>query len=93
MLEHKIEELRQQILPKEGVIMDLRSQIEAMEDELVTSNLNLSLDLSWTGFLKVLRSKYARQLLNGNIWQESLRIVLNFNSHIFFFGGGGGGIK
>lgn len=42
VLEHKIEELRQQILPKEGVIMDLRSQIDAMEDELV----------SWSGILE-----------------------------------------
>jgi len=36
VLEHKIEELRQQILPKDGVIIDLRSQIDAMEDELNT---------------------------------------------------------
>ena len=34
VLEHKIEELRQQILPKDEMIMDLRSQIDAMEDEL-----------------------------------------------------------
>jgi hypothetical protein len=59
VLEHKIEELRQQILPKEGVIMDLRSQIEAMEDELVTSNLNfLKLRLKLNCFLKVFHSNY-----------------------------------
>ena len=34
VLEHKIEELRQQILPKDDMIIDLRSQIDAMEDEL-----------------------------------------------------------
>ena len=33
-MEHKIEELRHQILPKDEMIMDLRSQIDAMEDEL-----------------------------------------------------------
>jgi chromosome segregation ATPase len=33
-LEHKIEELKHQILPKDEMIMDLRSQIDAMEDEL-----------------------------------------------------------
>lgn len=34
VLEHKIEDLRQQILPKDELIIDLRSQIDAMEDEL-----------------------------------------------------------
>jgi chromosome segregation ATPase len=34
VLEHKIENLKQQILPKDDLIMDLRSQIDAMEDEL-----------------------------------------------------------
>ena len=34
VLEHKIEELKHQILPKDEMIMDLRSQIDAMEDEL-----------------------------------------------------------
>ena len=48
VLEHKIDELRQQILPKEGVIMDLRSQIEAMEDELVNlSNLMCGHDFKY----------------------------------------------
>ena len=34
VLEHKIEELKHQILPKDEMIMDLRSQIDAMENEL-----------------------------------------------------------
>ena len=34
VLEHKIENLKQQILPKDDLIRDLRSQIDAMEDEL-----------------------------------------------------------
>lgn len=34
VLEHKIEELKQQIMPKDDMIVDLRSQIDAMEDEL-----------------------------------------------------------
>ena len=34
VLEHKIEELKQQIMPKDDMILDLRSQIDAMEDEL-----------------------------------------------------------
>merc|ERR1719510_2250354 len=34
VLEHKIENLKQQILPKDELISDLRSQIDAMEDEL-----------------------------------------------------------
>ncbi len=34
VLEHKIEDLKNQILPKDELIMDLRSQIDAMEDEL-----------------------------------------------------------
>ena len=33
-MEHKIENLKQQILPKDDLIEDLRSQINAMEDEL-----------------------------------------------------------
>ena len=34
VLEHKIENLKQQILPKDDLIRDLRGQIDAMEDEL-----------------------------------------------------------
>lgn len=35
-MEHKIEELRLQILPKDEMILELQSQIDAMEDELNT---------------------------------------------------------
>ena len=34
VLEHKIEDLRRQIQPKDEMILDLRSQIEEMEEEL-----------------------------------------------------------
>lgn len=34
VLEHKIEDLRHQIAPKDEMILDLRSQIEEMEEEL-----------------------------------------------------------
>ena len=34
MLEHKIDDLRRQIEPKEESIAELRAQIEQMEDEL-----------------------------------------------------------
>ena len=36
VLEHKIENLKQQILPKDELIKELRSQIDAMEDELIS---------------------------------------------------------
>ena len=49
VLEHKIENLKQQILPKDELIEDLKSQINAMEDELNTvtktqAELQLTID-------------------------------------------------